>query len=188
MNRQPKPLGNRPSSSAIWADRNLRLAREAVDKTVTKITDNPRLKEADFHQLRHDLLEYMVPFYNEFVNQQQNDPELEAERGRVWFSLARLRREMGETASVRSDYEQIAAIFARLSADFPTVADYRQELAGSHNSLGLLLQDQGKWADAETAYRDALKIQVQLTQDFPVVSPYRQELARSYNNPTAWSG
>src|SRR5439155_27127763 len=78
------------------ADRNFRLAREAVDQTVTKVTGDRRLKEADFHQLRHDLLAYMAPIYEEFVKQRQNDPELEAERGRAWHSLALLRAEMGQ--------------------------------------------------------------------------------------------
>src|SRR5262249_22592315 len=100
-------------------DRNLQLARKAVDNTVTKITANPRLKESDFHELRRELLHYMVPFYEEFVKQRENDPELEAERGRAWFSLASLREEMGDREGAGADYQQIATLYTHLAADFP---------------------------------------------------------------------
>jgi tetratricopeptide (TPR) repeat protein len=164
------------------ADHNLRLARDAVDKTVTKIAGNPLLKQANFHQLRQDLLEYLVPFYEEFVKQRGNDPELEAERGQAWRSLAYLRDEMGQKERAHSEYEQVRAIFAQLSADFPAVPRYRQELAKSHNSVGVLLVDLGKRAEAEIAYRDALTIQAQLAQDFPAVPEYREDLAAGYND------
>jgi serine/threonine-protein kinase len=164
------------------ADRNLCLAREAVDKTVNKITGNQRLKEADFHQLRHELLESMVPFYEEFVKQQENDVELKAERGLAWFSLAELRQEMGDREGARSDYDQISAIFRRLATDFPTEPEYRKQLARSRNNLAVLLHDEGKSDEAATAYRDALQIRTQLAAGFPSVPQYRRELARSHIN------
>jgi serine/threonine-protein kinase len=162
------------------ADSNLRLARDAVDKTVTKIASNPLLKQANFHQLRHGLLESMVPFYEQFVKQRQHDSELEAERGRALASLAYLRNEMGEKEKASSDYEQLRAIFAQLTAGYPAVGQYRLELARSHDELGLLLRQLGKRADAETTLREALKIMTLLAQDFPAVPLYRQKLAASH--------
>jgi serine/threonine-protein kinase len=164
------------------ADGNLRLARKAVDETTTKITRNPLLKEANFHQLRHDLLEYMVPFYEEFVKQQASEPELEAERGRAFHSLGLLRYAIGKKEAALSDYEQMRMIFAQLAADFPSVAEYRQDLAGSHNDLAVLLRELGKREEAAGAHRDALKIQAQLAKDSPAVPEYRRDLAASRSN------
>src|SRR5207245_549465 len=163
------------------ADHNLRLARDAVDQTVTKIAGNLLLEQANFHQLRRELLQSMVPFYEEFVKQRQKDPDLEAERARAWHSLGYLREKMGEKEGARSDYEQVRAIFAQLAAGVPAVPQYRQELARSHSNLGDLLVDLGKRADAETAYRDAQKLYAQLAQDFPGVPQYRLDLATSQN-------
>jgi tetratricopeptide (TPR) repeat protein len=164
------------------ADSNFRLARDAVDKTVNKITDNPRLKEADFHQLRHDLLQYLVPFYEQLVEQRQDDPELKADQGQAWSSLAMLRQEMGDSQRARSDYEQVLAIFGQLAKNFPTVPQYRQNLAKGHNNLGGLLLQLGKRNEAEAAYRDALSIFAQLAQNFPTVPQYRHSLAQCHNN------
>jgi tetratricopeptide (TPR) repeat protein len=70
----------------------------------------------------------------------------------------------------------------QLAADFPTVPQYRHDLARSYNNLGNLLRDQGKRDEAEAAYHDALKIQGLLAAEFPTVPEYRQELALSHSN------
>src|SRR5262249_20513781 len=49
------------------AEANFELARKAVDETMTKVAEEPRLKETDFHDLRRSLLSSAVPFYEEFV-------------------------------------------------------------------------------------------------------------------------
>jgi serine/threonine-protein kinase len=164
------------------ADYNLHLARDAVNETVTKIAANALLKRADFHHLRRELLQAMVPFYEQFVQQRQNDPNLEVEHGQAWFDLAYLHAQMGENQKARSDYEHMRAIFAQLTAEFPDLPEYRLELANSQHKLGILLAILGKRAEAEAAYRDALKTQTQLVEDFPAVPQYRLELARSQHD------
>jgi tetratricopeptide (TPR) repeat protein len=79
-------------------------------------------------------------------------------------------------------YEQMRAAFARLAADFPTVPDYRYELARSHISRGTLLQDLGKRPEAEAEFRQALALHEQLARDFPAVPEYCRWLANSHNN------
>src|SRR5262249_8363580 len=78
------------------ADGKFRLAKEAVEQTVTRVAENPRLKQGDFHDLRKALLASAVPFYEKFVLQVSDDPGLEAERGRAYQRLGIVRKEMGE--------------------------------------------------------------------------------------------
>ena len=59
---------------------------------------------------------------------------------------------------------------------------YREDLALSHNDLGILLCDLGKRAEAEAAYRQALSIQDKLATDFPAVPQYRIALGGSQVN------
>jgi tetratricopeptide (TPR) repeat protein len=70
----------------------------------------------------------------------------------------------------------------QLAAEFPTRPDYRQELATSHNNLGLLLRATGRPQEAEAAFRQALKLYEQLATDFPTRPDYRQGLAMSHHN------
>jgi tetratricopeptide (TPR) repeat protein len=62
------------------------------------------------------------------------------------------------------------------------VALYRQDLAKSHNDLGLLLRATGRPKDAETAWRDALDLRKALADGFPAVPGYRADLATTHNN------
>lgn len=164
------------------AERNLGLARRAVDDTITKVAEEPLLKQANFHDLRKKLLALALPYYQEFVQQQSDDPELEAERGRAYFGLALVRAEMGEREEAVADYRGATAIFARLEATFPDQPVYRRELAWSRNNLALLLGDLGRHDEAEREYRAALSLQKELSEQFPDVPSYRQHLAHIHSS------
>jgi serine/threonine-protein kinase len=164
------------------AERNFGLARRAVEETITKVAEEPLLKQANFHNLRKQLLASALPYYQEFVQQQSDDPQLEAKRGRAFGRLAYVRQEMGEKEEAVADYREEVAIFARLESAFPDQPAYRQELARRHNDLGNLLADLGRRDEAEKVYRAALALQEKLAEQLPALPDYRDELARSHNN------
>jgi serine/threonine-protein kinase len=164
------------------ADANFGLARKAVDQAFTDIAENPKLKEAGFHALRKQLLKAVVPFYEQFVEQQHDDPDLEAARGMAYLRLARIREDLGEAQQATADCARAQEIFAGLAAQHPAVPQYRQELAASHNNLGMLLHDARGLKEAENAYRSAVNVFRQLVVDFPTDPVYQAELAKSYNN------
>jgi serine/threonine-protein kinase len=164
------------------ANTNFTLARDAVEKTITRVAQDGRLKQADFHKLRRELLASAVPFYEEFVRQPGADAPLEADRGRAYGRLGSVRSEIGEKVQAVEAYTQMRTIFTRLTADFPGERDYRQELATSANDLGVLLTDLGKRVEAEAAFRIAGENYDRLAADFPAVPDYRQRLGSSHSN------
>jgi tetratricopeptide (TPR) repeat protein len=163
------------------AERNFGLARRAVEDTITKVAENPLLKRADFHDLRKQLLASAVPYYQEFVQQQSDDPELQAEHGRAYYRLAYVRAEMGEKEGAVADYREAEAILARLEAAFPDQPAYPQGLARSYHNLGMLLSELGRLSEAEKEYREALALREKLVEKFPVPPDYRSDLARSHS-------
>ena len=74
------------------------------------------------------------------------------------------------------------AIQQKLVADFPTVPEYRADLARSYLNLGNLLRDLGKRAEAGDEYRKGMAIQQKLAADFPTVPKHRADLAASRTN------
>ncbi len=164
------------------ADRHFALAKDAVDKYLSKVTDNPKLTQADFHQLRKELLETALPFYQQFAEQESQDPELRAARGQAYRRLARLRAEMGDRETVLVDYWRALEILEPLVAEFPAMPHYRLALGESQRSFGQQLSDLGRRAEAEDQFRRALSNQQQLVADFPTVQEYRIELASSYTS------
>jgi tetratricopeptide (TPR) repeat protein len=90
--------------------------------------------------------------------------------------------DLGKRAEAEAAYRQALAIQDKLAGEYPAVPQYRQELATSHNNLGILHARLGKRAEAEEAYRKALAIHEKLAGEYPAVPQYRQELATSHNN------
>jgi eukaryotic-like serine/threonine-protein kinase len=162
------------------ADRNFALAKDAVDQYLSRVTDNPKLKEADFNHLRKELLETALPFYQQFAEQEGQDPQLRASRGQAYRRLAALRSDLGEKETAAGDYRRSLEILESLVAEFPAVPERRQALAQTHYGFGFLLADLGR-PEAQGHYHKALAIQGQLIGEHPDKPPYRWELASSHN-------
>ncbi|HEX4591524.1 MAG TPA: protein kinase, partial [Gemmataceae bacterium] len=164
------------------AQANFRLAKDAVDKYLNAVTDNPKLKEKDFLRLRKELLETAVPFYQKFAEERNGGRESEADRGRAYHRLAVVRDTLGEKMAALADYEAERDIFAKLAGEFPDVPSYRHDLGKSLNNRGNLLYALGKFDDAESTYRAALTMKGGLAEEFPDVPAYRWEFARTHNS------
>jgi tetratricopeptide (TPR) repeat protein len=74
------------------------------------------------------------------------------------------------------------AIQEKLAAESPAVPAYVQELARSHNNLGLLLAALGKRVEAEEHDRKAIAIQEELAAEYPNMPANRISLGGSYCN------
>src|SRR5207253_2542134 len=125
---------------------------------------------------RRDLLASAVPFYEEFVKQKRDEPDLEWNRGRAFRGLTLLRQAMGDHAAALRECDQARAIFSALAEDHPGDPRYRQLLGSAINDRGNLLRETGKGAEAETAYTESLAIKKQLAADFPTAPQYQIDL------------
>jgi serine/threonine-protein kinase len=165
------------------ADRNFALAQDAVDKTITRMAENDRLKEANFHELRKDLLQSAVPFYEEFVRQQGDSPELEGARGQAYYRLAFVQAETGQYEAARAGFEKARSIFSHLVEVSPDAREPRLGLARSYHSLGHVLKELGLRTGAEStesAYHAELEIVKKLAADYPQIPEYRRKLGGTY--------
>ena len=161
------------------AEANFKLAREAVEKTLGDVSQNDRLKETNFQDLRVDLLQAAAHFYEEFVKQKSHDPLLEADHGRAYYRLARLRLEMAEPKAAQADLEMMHRIFSKLAEEHPEDPSYREELAASLYGMALSFTGQGAPREAEEWCRKGLAIQKALVQENPAAESYREQLAMS---------
>ena len=164
------------------AELNFKKARAAVDQYLTQVTDNQRLKQADFNDLRSNLLKSALPFYEQFVEQKGEDLELKVEQAKVLSRLALIYQETGDITAADTSYRRALEIQEKLLSDFPAVPSYWNDVAGSYNNLGNLLKDSSRWTEAEAAYRRSLEIQEKLANDSPDEQLYQERLAGSYQN------
>src|SRR5262249_20218007 len=84
-------LGEEPRGVAeanqAQADADFKLARESVDKYATRVSESLRLRREDLRPLRKELLETVVPFYEQLLARHSDNDEVQAERGRAYARL-----------------------------------------------------------------------------------------------------
>jgi serine/threonine protein kinase/predicted Zn-dependent protease len=164
------------------ADKNLSRAREAVKEYLLRTSESPLLASGDFQGLRKELLETAIPFYEEFVRQDQENPDLELERGRAFDDLGFLREGIGDQERALADFEEAKSIFRRLAASYPNNSIYRLRLAEALNSRGGVLRDLGRLDAAEGEFREGITLLDQLLNEKPATSEPLESLARIQGN------
>ena len=82
----------------------------------------------------------------------------------------------------KKQYLKGLAIRQKLVKDYPTVPDYRHQLAFSHNNLGVLASRLDQRQEGVDQIRMAIEIREKLSADFPSLAEYRHWLGANHTN------
>jgi serine/threonine protein kinase/tetratricopeptide (TPR) repeat protein len=158
------------------------LTRQALDAMTSTVTGDALSTQKEIIADQKKFLTEVLTYYQQFAGEKADDQQSQAR-------TAAAARRVGEIERGLGRYEQaVAALkiardgYAILVSDFPAAPDYRDDLARSHNHLGLALYDFGKRSEAEGEYRQAITIQETLAAEFPNVPLYQEYLAAYHNN------
>ncbi len=136
------------------AEANFDLARDAVDRYLTRVADNPELKTSGLTTLRRQLLETARDFYQDFAAQQEGQ-EITAELAHAHHRLASISRVMGDLDVAEAEIRLAVEQARQLLAGAPQDELHAFNLANMTGELGLVLADQGK-QEAGELYAEAL--------------------------------
>ena len=157
-------------------------ARQAIETVTSDTAIDQLTREKELSAEQKDFLEKMIQYYAEAT---QEGAATEQERGRQAADLLSdgcLNQILGRSQDSENAYRRAVALGQQLAADFPTQPEFRQGLALSHNSLGVLLRENARLREAEAAYVEALSVCKQLAADFPARPEFRQALAGIHSN------
>jgi serine/threonine protein kinase len=164
------------------AARGFRRAREAVDQYLTEVSEDQELKSENLDVLRRKLLQTARDFYERFLSDHPDDPELAAELGRAQGRLGSIVMELDSIAQGVPHYQRKREIFQQLHNQKPDDPGYRHELAESHLQLGWSLTFAGLSDDAEAEYNLARDLWSALLREQPENDTYALYLARAHGN------
>ena len=177
---------DRARAENVRAEENLRLARAAVERSLSVAERDPTRLAVDVPQIvafRQQLLEEAQRFYQEFTRQAPDNEELRRDMAFAYVRLAHIDRALGNLGPAAGRYRQAIVEFERLADETPARAEYRQALAGAYNWLGETLRmSANRYSDAEAAYGEALRLQQELSEQQPANEQYRADLARTFYN------
>jgi serine/threonine-protein kinase len=181
-NRHLTEANEREQQATAAAQANYRLAREAVDNYLAKVSDNPRLKAVGLRGLRKDLLEEAGKFYQRFVQERAQDPDLEADRGIAHYKIGRIAMDVGAIQEAMSHYQHAVVIFSQLVAARADNPQYFLELSRARIDLGWAYYTTGESDKAEQEYQAAIPTLKTLSDSHPEVLDYAKNLASAYTD------
>ncbi|GAA5131764.1 serine/threonine protein kinase [Luteolibacter yonseiensis] len=153
--------------SRAEAQANYNDAREAVEQYLSRVTENPRLKDANFEPLRKELLETAMRFYEKMERKTGGDPSLLSDRAEAMGRLARINQELGDFGKAEMLFHEAIDIHEKLSRKSPKERSHREALTLHHHNLSDLLTTQARSAEALDAQQRAMEISEQLVKEFP---------------------
>ncbi len=109
---------------------NFQLARSAVDRYLTQISQDDRLKAEDLEPLRRDLLQTARVFYEQFIRQQPGDPDVRAAWGWAHYRLASITAEIGSKHEAIALQRSVVDTFAQLARQSPGNTSHQGRTSG----------------------------------------------------------
>jgi serine/threonine-protein kinase len=151
----------RERAALVRSDANFRLALQAVDDSLTRVSENTLLKvqpSRDLRALRRGLLEDALKFYRTFIGRGEADPSLRRELARAYVRVGRITEEIGTKPDALAAQAQALEIRrALVDADRADVA-LRVELAESLDAIGGVYRALGRLPDGIAAFEEARSI------------------------------
>jgi serine/threonine protein kinase/tetratricopeptide (TPR) repeat protein len=123
-----------------------------------------------------------LKYYRELLKEKASDQGARQRLAAAAFRVGMIEERLGRDEEAVAMFQQARDLYARLTAEFPTVREYRRDLADSHGELANLLRNVGKAKQAATEYRAAVALKKNLVSAFPADVKYRWSLATSRNN------
>jgi tetratricopeptide (TPR) repeat protein/tRNA A-37 threonylcarbamoyl transferase component Bud32 len=166
------------------AEDQFRNALSAVKQMLVRVSeeDDRLAHEPRMELVRRKLLEDALRFYQGFLKERPNDPEVRWEMASTYLRLADMQRRLGQHAAAEESYRAAIALFQALAGEFPKEPGYRYGLAGCYTNLGNLLANSPRQQEAERAFQRAREIQEALVSEDAGSAKYRSALAGTDHN------
>jgi eukaryotic-like serine/threonine-protein kinase len=169
----------RERAAKLEAQANYKMARRAVDRYHTEVSEDVLLHEPGMEPLRRKLLEAAREFYTQFADQKTDDPGVKAELGRALYRLAQITADVESNAKGIELHQKALTIFTELAAANPDDHELLADKAACLHHLGRLLQEVDQLAESRKSYGEALALWGQLRQAHPADLGYQNDEARS---------
>jgi serine/threonine protein kinase len=160
------------------ADENFQIACDAVDRMLTRVSEERLRQEPGTVQSRRRLLEDTRDFCLGLIQQRGADGRVRHQASRAYDRLGIVHRMLGEPAESREAHQRAIEILEELVREFPEDPQNRSELADAHLGVAAASGLLGNRVDQERACRGFLAVIEPLAAEFPGQPAYRTQLVR----------
>jgi serine/threonine-protein kinase len=166
------------------AENNFAIAQKAVDDYLTNVSENILLKEqdsVDLRNMRRDLLQKGLNFYEQFVAQRGDDPLLRRELANAYIRVGDVTQEIASAHQALVAYNSARTIWESLVEANPKEPGLRGRLANCYLAIGKLQLRMQNLQGAMKSLASARAILEPLASSDPADLSYQSSLAECYS-------
>ena len=156
------------------AEENLRQARTAVDRLFTKaaidLEGKPHMEE-----VRRELLEDALEFYQQFMEQKGEDVTIREETGLAYMRVSSIKRLLGQPEVAVAPAREAVSLFKGLLWESPDNLGYEQRLGEAYGTLGIALFSSGRFEEAAETTERKIVLWDGLSKRYPADVGYRRQ-------------
>ncbi len=153
-------------------------ARQAVDDMYTQVAEKWLAHQPQMEPVQREFLEKALAFYIDFAKASGDDPSVRFETARAHRRIAEIHHRLGRPAEAEDAFTIAIGQMQAVVDTFPSIPEYRAELAATLHKFGVLLGDTGRAAEEEQIQRRALALEQQLHAEFPGATAYGRDVGR----------
>ena len=122
---------------------NFRRARDTVDEYLDRFEKNKVLENPDMLPLRQELVEVARKYYSQFVTEQTNEPQIQADVAKAYERLGGTLEELGKNEEAREAFQKAIMLREKIAAEGAQDEDHQNDLAASYELLAGSQEDYG---------------------------------------------
>jgi tetratricopeptide (TPR) repeat protein/tRNA A-37 threonylcarbamoyl transferase component Bud32 len=164
------------------AEARFQLARKAVDRFFDRIYREGWLNQPGMQAQRREVLEELLQYYREFVQQRRDDPRGLEELASAYFNIGRIVEDTGDKAQALASYREALQLFEALAAAEPGNKYFVRRAMQCHDRIGEMLWNTGRSQEALASYEQSLRLLEQAGPDTPNEVLYRRNLGAAYGS------
>ncbi len=180
-NRRIQSEKTRADEQKARAEADFRRARDVVDRIFTRVAEDLK-KTPGMEQIQRALLDDALEFYQGFLAEHGDDPEVRFEAARAAHRVGSIYFLIGDYEKVERPMKEAIELLDPLIAASPGETSYRVESAESHSDLGQLFNMTHRSADGIVERRKTLERYEKLVVDLPENATFRRRLASTRCN------
>jgi serine/threonine protein kinase/tetratricopeptide (TPR) repeat protein len=158
------------------AESHFHKARQAVDEYFTLVSEGALLEDPAQEPLRKQLLQAALRYYESFVHERSDDPELRAELAAAYIRIANITYALSPDEDWLPPFLKSLDILQNLLRQKPNIAALESLQAGVYRPLGAFVSFR-KTAESIRALEKACTLWEGLVAEHPTVAGFRSDLA-----------
>jgi len=164
------------------AEHNFGIARDAVRDYYVLVSEETLLKQRGMQPLRNALLRQALVYYQQFLDQREDDPALREELARAHFLAGRITESIESPDKAIPYYQQAIQRQLKLLDEEPQNETVASDYGTSLNALGRAFQKLQRLEEAREKYDQAVKQREKLASSDPENKDFARSLASSVMN------